>query len=489
MRTAPRVMPRIGTPRSPSRPSLGPLLAQVADEMGLSELYFWQQYFSDVSLELVPRPRSKRRRLHFDNAGAEVSRQSGKTKWAAARVTTQALLPEYDLTDLIGGAVQSQHIGYLAQHRAAAVAKWEEIAEIIMESPLAELVARLRRANGEQTLDFTNGSWFRPVTPNRTGARGLDLDLAIVDEALAHPVSLLSALRPTMAQRDGSTLGIGAQLVILSSAGDEDSELLDRMTELGRAAVLDPKSRRCWMEWSAEPDCDHLSEAVWRSTIPTLGVPEGIGIEFLRSEAASMPEQIFRQEYLCIPLRSGSTTVISAEVWAACERADVIVPVDGQVLAIDITPERNGAALVAAGGVGGYVAVEVIEARDGVDWVLDRTVEVAERWNAPVALDVVGPAASLIPSLEGRGVTVLPMGTKDATAAAAAFYDGVLARRVTHLGDWRLTDAVAGASKRAVGDRWLWDRRRSGVNISPLVAASLAVWGVAKGEGGVPSIH
>jgi hypothetical protein len=39
-----------------------------------------------------------------------------------------------------------------------------------------------------------------------------------------------------------------------------------------------------------------------------------------------------------------------------------------------------------------------------------------------------------------------------------------------------LDDAVAGARKRSSGDAWAWARRDQSVDVSPLVAVTLAVW-------------
>lgn len=482
------LLPRIGTPPTPGAPSLAEVFADVAEALELPPPYGWQDHLSAVTTELVPWNHG--RRLRYDTVGALVGRQSGKTSWVAPRIVMQAMLPEWPGVEaLVGHPVGPQHIGYLAQHRVSAVTRWEEYVEIIMSSPLSASVSRVRLANGEQIMRFDNGSWFKPVTPSRTGARGLSLDLAVVDEALAHQVELLSAVRPTMAQRDGLRSGVGAQLVVLSSGADENSTLLERLTELGRVAVESGEGRTAWLEWSAEEDADHLDEAVWRATLPTLDVPDGITADFVRSEATSMPAHLFKREYLCIPTRAGSSAVIPPEVWNECHRGDVIVPVEGVVLSLDVTPERNRAALVSAGAVDIYRPVEVIESKEGISWALERTVEVALRWGAPVVIDVVSPAASLIPSIEAAGVEVIPANTRTACDAAGMFYDLVIQRRLAHLADWRLTDAVNGAARRAVNDRWAWDRRRSGVDISPLVAASLAVWGIETGQAMTPSIH
>ena len=61
--------------------------------------------------------------------------------------------------------------------------------------------------------------------------------------------------------------------------------------------------------------------------------------------------------------------------------------------------------------------------------------------------------------------------------ACGEFHDAVLHGMITHRSDSRLTDAVLGAGKRRMSDGWVWDRR-AGTDISALMAATLARWGV-----------
>jgi hypothetical protein len=62
-------------------------------------------------------------------------------------------------------------------------------------------------------------------------------------------------------------------------------------------------------------------------------------------------------------------------------------------------------------------------------------------------------------------------------AACGRFYDAVVNRRVRHTDQVDMTAAVAGAATRKLGDAWAWSRSSSAVDISPLVAATLALWG------------
>jgi hypothetical protein len=60
--------------------------------------------------------------------------------------------------------------------------------------------------------------------------------------------------------------------------------------------------------------------------------------------------------------------------------------------------------------------------------------------------------------------------------------DMVTEGTLVHMGSDELRDAVRGARSRPLGDQWAWSRKNSGVDISPLVAATLAL-GAAAGIG------
>ena len=61
-------------------------------------------------------------------------------------------------------------------------------------------------------------------------------------------------------------------------------------------------------------------------------------------------------------------------------------------------------------------------------------------------------------------------------AACAGLWDGVRNGTVEHGGQPELDASVGEAKKRAILDRWVWERY--GYDASPLEAATLAVWGV-----------
>lgn len=485
--------PRLGTERHPARPTIGPYVAEIAHELGFG-FHPWQTHLSDVSGELVPRTGARSgqsgMRMNSQYVGCLVGRQSGKTAWSASRVTAQMTMPNRpDVAALVGlHRVAPQKVAYTAQSRVTAVSKWNEHVDIIDGSAeLRKQIKRVTRATGREELRFINGSTYRPVTPNRHGARGLTTDLVIVDEALTHPMWLLSVLRPTMAQRHGADGCIGGQFVVISNAGTDDSELLNHMQELGIESLRDPHARRTWMEWSAPPDCDPLSEKVWLDCMPTLEQPNGIDLEFMREEAASMRMDDFMREYLCMRVAKSRAQLVPTERWMELYRND-IVNTEAFALGVDMTPDRSRASIVAAGRVGTYLPVEVVEGRGGIEWLIEAVADISNKGNAPVAIDAGSATGSIIPMLESLGIPVIRLQTRDVVHAAGTFYDAILAKRIAHMNDYRLNDAVTGCSKRAVGERWAFDRLGN-VDISPLVAASFAVWIIETGEWESPTIY
>jgi hypothetical protein len=186
------------------------------------------------------------------------------------------------------------------------------------------------------------------------------------------------------------------------------------------------------------------------------------------------------------PSESGDLwSVIPETVWR--DLADTESQAGDQVVfAIDATPGGTHAAIAAAGvredelGHG-----EVVDHRPGTGWVVDRAVELKERWAPPpFVVDPRGPAGFLIPDLEAAGVEVAKTsagdvaGATDSLIAACGVADGDEST-VRFRPHSALDAAVAGADVKPLGDGRKWDRRSPSVDISPLVAVTLARWGLA----------
>lgn len=182
--------------------------------------------------------------------------------------------------------------------------------------------------------------------------------------------------------------------------------------------------------------------------------------------------------------RSELATVIDTTTWMGLVdmQAPALPPV---CLAVDATMDRDCAAI----GVAAFVddrsevaLVDVAEAGSGIAWVIDKVVLLAERYETVgVTIDPGGPAASLIPRIQEYGVPVIEVTTREVAQACTGFFDAVVAGdRLRHRGSPVLDASVQGAVKRPLSQSWAFDRRKHVGDPSPLLAATLAHFGLLK---------
>lgn len=457
-------LPRWGTPRQPARPTRGGLDRQVAALLGWT-LFPWQQHTADVAGEYDPRTKIP----CYRTVGIGVARQNGKTTLVCSRIARQLIPPR-------------QTVAYTAQDRGLARTKWGEHVDLLMGTPFADRVERIDRTNHREVLVMQNGSRYMPVTPSASkAARSLSVDLAVVDEAHAHEtMGVVAAIQPAMAAR------AHAQIWLLSNAGGARSGLWRHYTDVGRIEATNTASTMAWLEYAADPEADVLDRQAWADANPSLGLPGGVLETALGDGALTMDRATFLREHLNVWADSDAITGIDAITWAAC-RNDELLPGATVALGLDFTPERDRGALIVAGEVdldGRRVcAVEVIEASSDLEAIVTRAAEIAVTWDALITIDRGSPAASAIPALEQatkrddgtHRVRLIPL--TELVRACGDFHDSAVQALVSHRGDYRLTDAVTSAGKRRVGDAWAW-QRRGNADITPLVAATLARWGL-----------
>lgn len=485
--------PRFGTPRNPDRETLGHLVDTVAAQMGM-ELMPHQRLLADVGMEIYPTGE-----YVYDEVDVELGRQEGKTGFNRVRTVTRLVV--------IARSLGPQTATYLAQRRQDARKRLEQdFAESLRKAPGFPEVEhprqrprgrsewRLQLNNGNENIEFGNGSRWRIDAPSRTGTHGDTLDDGTIDEAFAHEDDEAEiALRPAMATRRN------AQLWVFSAAGDANSKYLYRKVLAGREACeTGQHGSVAYFEWSAPDDADPGDPATWRMACPALGYT--IDERFLESEWTRACRQgqhaidAFRRNYLNqwpeVPVlnEADRDQVIPEQQWDECCDPDALVS-DPVTFALDVTPDRSAASIAAAGAGGDAIVLEIVDNRPGTRWVVPRVVQLlATHPGSTVVLDKGSAARSLIPDLEAAGITLTIAGMGDHADACSALYDDVVALSVRHLGQPILEAAVAGAVKRTsgTGGLWLWDRTSTSIDISPLVAVTLARWGHVRAASAPP---
>lgn len=351
---------------------------------------------------------------------------------------------------------------------------------LIQSTPdLDRHVKAYHQANGEQGIELRDGARLRYVARSKGSGRGFAGDANILDEAYALTDEQLAALMPTMSARANPQMWLTSTPPL-----DVAATLMDL-----RAEAVAEAPRLAYFEWSppvgfkATPKDQPLTNGdrlMWAECNPALGIR--IEPEFVESERGMLSDEAFATERLGVwpALADGQWQVIGEEAWVARTDPDSR-PVDPVAFAVDVTPDRRLACIAVAGlRADGGLHVELVEHRAGTSWVVGRIGELVERWK-PCAVVVDGGAAagSLIAGLEAADIEVSKPSAREVGQACGSLFDAVCGDdpNLWHLAQDPLAAALAGALKRPLADLWAWDRRSVSVDISPLVAVTLALWG------------
>lgn len=434
----------------------------------------WQRLVADVGGEIDPDTGLPA----FREVRVTVPRQNGKTllvlSWECHRCLAWG---------------RPQRVAYSAQTGKDARQKLVEDQFPILRQRRSKLaIDRLLSGKGDEAVLFRNGSRIGLLASMEESGHGKTVHLGVKDEYFADfDYRRDQALIPAMATIPD------AQILMASTMGTDESVPLNEAVDQGRAAVeAGRRSGIAYFEWSADPEADLDDPAVWRSYMPALGIT--ITEAVVRHARETLPESEFRRAFGNIKT-SADERVIPRPAWSAACNEDVR-PEGALVFAFDVNPERSAGAIVAASLAERPVA-ELVEHRAGTGWMADRASELNARHGPGSWLvDASGPAGSLIPEFERRGLRVVPIAGRELVDACGAFFDGVTNRdndgnaspNFVIRSHPRLDDAAACAAKRQVGDAWAWTRKSAIGDVSPLMATTLALWGANNGEVGVPNL-
>jgi phage terminase large subunit-like protein len=223
-------------------------MADTARMLGFRALMGWQYGTLAVTTE------HQARAAAYREVTIILPRQQGKTRGVVLPYMVTRCLRE-----------DGCQIAYTAQTRLDARHRLLDVFyPLIAASPLADD----RRGSGSEAIVFYNGSMIFLVSGTQTLGHGDTTDAAVLDEAWSQKDSRVeTAVKPSMITRPG------AQLLVVSCAGNEDSAYLDQKMDEGRARCeMGVTDTACYVEYSAPDDADPGSEQTWYGCMPALDV-------------------------------------------------------------------------------------------------------------------------------------------------------------------------------------------------------------------------
>lgn len=363
----------------------------------------------------------------------------------------------------------------------------ERIQNLIQSTPaLDKEVKQIRVANEEQSIALKSGARIDFVARSASSARGWSGDMIFMDEAFALADDHIGALMPIMFARPNW------QLWYVSSAGKPASHPLRRIRQRG----IDGEPNLAYYEWSVDekvyrenPEAVASDPKMWALANPGLGIR--ITPETLKVAQRTMDETEFAREVLGVWDDPRGAPLIDPIAWARL--LDPLSLIQGTlVFALDVSPGLESGAIGVAGlRDDGLAHVEItsrdgkLDHRPGTDWIVPRVMELQQEWQpAAWVLDPGGPAGALVTELADAGIEVQAVNTRELTQACGGFLKAATSAPTTssirHRGQLALDEAVRAAKKRDVGDGgWAFGRRVTELDISPLVAVTLALHGLA----------
>ena len=400
--------------------------------------------------------------------GLEVPRQNGKGSWIEARELAGLFLFGERLI------VHSAHLFKTAKEA------FRRILELIEGSDdLAREVRRVTWTHGSEGIEMMSGQRLEFVARGRGSGRGLSGDAVILDEAYNLSADMMADLLPTLSARPNP------QIIYTSSAGfgaeHLESDVLWRVRK--RALTGVECDRLCWLEWSAPEDSATDDPEALALANPGLGIR--LTEEFSSTERGALTEDAYRRERLGI--WSPSRKLVDDEADSLLELWRQRVWPSSKLGArrewgVDVSPEQKSASVWVAGeSSAGGTHVECVAHGPGTGWLAERVGELVAKHGGRVAVEPSGPVRAVLGELEvafGDGLVKLT-GPQWAGACdgflAGVKADGRVRVRVPSEFEGAVASSIAGAVKANAGDGgFTWSRRSSAVDISPLVAATLA---------------
>ena len=309
-------IPRLETPLS-DLDGRGHELVELAAELG-RPLMPWQAHVAIRSMAGGPGA------WNHNRVGIIVPRQQGKS----------ALLQVRIIWGLLNG---EKLIVATAQSREVALETFRGVADLLLDGPYSKLVKTVRYANGQETVELTNGCRYKILAPTPSAARGLTAHLAIMDEIREHKnYGVWAALVPTTTVPKG-------QVWFASNAGDDTSVVLNDLRE--KALTQTKPGSIYYAEWSSDPIYDVDDPEGWLQANPAIG--HTVDLDTLKEAYETDPRPVFETERL-------SRWVANIQSpWPPNAVVDSVLPdlefVKGYPtwLAVDVSIDRRHAALIA----------------------------------------------------------------------------------------------------------------------------------------------
>lgn len=340
-------------------------------------------------------------------------------------------------------------------------------------------VKSVRRANGEQEIEFNNGSRILFGARESGFGRGFaEVDVLVLDEAQILTEKAMEDMVPaTNAAPNGLVLMMGTP----PRPSDPGEVFMNR-----RAAALsgdDPDV--LYVEFSADRGANPDDRKQWAKANPSFPRRTTESAILRMRKLLGSVESFLREGLGIWDEASLTKKAINAKSWDALTIPPTEIPTDGRrVYAVRFAVDGSSVALAAAiRPEVGPIHVEGIKLAsmgDGTQWLVDWLLERHEK-AAQIVVDGKAGVGYLVNALHEAKVpksVIITAGTDTITSASSMVEAAIGSKALTHRGQEELDEQVKSAEKRKIGTNggFGWQAPEGG-NVALLDAVTLAYWG------------
>ncbi len=330
-------------------------------------------------------------------------------------------------------------------------------------------VSKIVLGSGDQEIKFVNGSRILFGARERGFGRGFDdVDLEVFDEAQILTDNATDDMIPAMNTAANP-------LPIFMGTPPKPSDPADVFKAKRKAALSGDDEDTAYIELSADRDCDPNDRKQWGKANPSHPhrTPDSA---MMRMKKNLTPESFVREG-----LGVWDDDDLAGELpnWGNLGDPQSLIESHRQ-WALAVSPDRKWASIGLAGRRADTLAhVGWAEHKAGTGWIVDAVVAGWLATKIPIRIHKSGPESAYISKLQERGVEVVEVSNTEAAQATGQIIDDVDNGEIRHLDQASMNKAVRCAVLRRNADGLaLWSQIKSDIEITPLIACTIALGGV-----------
>lgn len=346
---------------------------------------------------------------------------------------------------------------------------------------VAPFIRSVRKANGEQEIEFENGSRILFGARENGFGRGFaKVDALVLDEAQILTEKAMEDMVPATNSAENA-------LVVMVGTPPRPGDPGEVFTNRRDEALSGNDPDVLYVEMSADKNANPDDRKQWAKANPSFPGRTGEGAILRMRRLLGSVESFLREGLGIWDERAVGQKAVQSDVWASRVGSADELNIDGRrVIGVRFTPD--GSSVAVAGAVRPDdeslpFVVEAIEQRptsDGTQWLVDFLVE-RHADLAQIVVDGKSGVGYLVNALRAEKVSakcILTPSVDDVTAAHSMMDSAIKNGGLVHSGQQELDDQVVAALKRQIGTAggFGWEAPEGG-SVALFEAVTLAHWG------------